>query len=185
MTEPVRVGEAHQLVVVAWSGKQRQREGSNRDAKGQQRRDGVTDMGRSLVRRAASVPKPLAAQGAGQQELAASDEQRDGVLHAWMLVDSRPGELPVWSGGGLGLGGEQPEPHGLGQQDTDQQRGQGTGSDPLVGRPVALAKPEDTKEPSQGQIANGEGGQQSAHAASITGLLVPHTWQPVEASKDE
>jgi len=175
MTGPVRVGEAHQLVFVAWSGEQRQREGSDRDAKRQQRRDGVADMGGPLARRSASVPKPLAAQGPGQQELAAGDEQRNSVVHAWMLADSRPWELPAWSGDGLGLGGEQPEGHGLGREDNDQKRGKGTGSDPLVGRPVALAKPEHTKGPGQGQIADGEGGQQSSHAASIAGLLVPHT----------
>ena len=160
---------------MAWSGEQRQREGGNRDAKGQERRDGVADMGGPLARRPASVPKSLAAQGARQQELAAGDEQRNGVVHAWMLADSRPWELPAWSGGGLGLGGEQPEQHGLGQEDNDQKRGKRTGSDPLVGRPVALAKPEHTKGPGQGQIADGEGGQQSAHAASIAGLLLLYT----------
>jgi hypothetical protein len=174
MTGPVHVGEAHQLVVVAWSGEQRQREGSNRDAKGQQRRDGMPDMGGPLARWSASVPKPKAAQGPGQQELAAGDEQRNRVVHAWMLPDSRPWELPAWSDG-LRLGGQQPEQHGLGQEDHDQKRGKGTGSDPLVGRPVALAKPEHTKGPGHGQIADSEGGQQSAHAASIADLLVPYT----------
>ena len=44
-----------------------------------------------------------------------------------------------------------------------------------MGRPVTLTKPEHTKEPGQGQIADGEDGQQSAHAASIANVLVPHT----------
>jgi hypothetical protein len=143
------------------SGEERQRQGCDRDAQGQQRRDGVADMGGALARRSAAVPNPLAAQGPGQQELAA------GVV-GWCL----------------GLGGEQPEHHPLGQENRDQKRGKGTGPDPPVGRPVALAKPEHPEDPGQGQIADGEGGQQSAHAASIAGLLVPHTLAAVEASGD-
>ena len=100
MSDPVRVGDAQQLAMAAWLGQQCQRESSDTDAKGQQRRDGVADMGGPLARWPASVPKPKAAERPGQQELTAGDEQRNGVLHGWMLPDSWPWELGAWSGGG-------------------------------------------------------------------------------------
>jgi hypothetical protein len=90
MTGPVGVGEAFQLVLAALSGEQGQREGSDADAKGQQRRDGVPGMGGPLTRRVASIPKPQATKGPGQQQLTAGDEQGNGVLHAWMLASSPP-----------------------------------------------------------------------------------------------
>jgi hypothetical protein len=90
MIRPTRVGEPLRLVVVDSSGEDGQREGSNADAKGQQRGDGVPDMGGPLARRSASVPKPQATKGSRQQQLTASDEQRNGVLHARMLPSSPP-----------------------------------------------------------------------------------------------
>ena len=90
MTRPVGVGEPLPLVVVDSSGEEGQREGSDADAKRHQRRDGVPDMGGPLARRAASVPKPQATNGSGQQQLTAGDEQRNGVLHARMLASSLP-----------------------------------------------------------------------------------------------
>jgi hypothetical protein len=90
MRSTVRVGAPLQLLVVVGSGKDGQREGSDGDAKRQQRRDGMADMGGALVWWPASVTKPLAAEGAGQQELTAGDEQGNGVLHAGMLADPRP-----------------------------------------------------------------------------------------------
>jgi hypothetical protein len=88
MTGPVRVGEPVQVGAATSSGEDGQREGSDADAKGQQRRDGVSDMGGPLARRPASVPKPQATKGPGQQKLTTGDEQRDGVLHARMLASS-------------------------------------------------------------------------------------------------
>ena len=88
MTRPVGVGEPFQLGAAAPSGEYGQRESGDADAKRQQRRDGVPDMGGPLARRAASVPKPQATKGPGQQQLTAGDEQRNGVLHARMLASS-------------------------------------------------------------------------------------------------
>jgi hypothetical protein len=99
MTGSIRGGKDQRLVMAAWSGEDRQGEGSDANAKGQQRRDRVADMGGALVRGPASVPKPLAAEGSGQQQLAAGDEQRNGVLHAWMLPGSPPWLL-AWPDGG-------------------------------------------------------------------------------------
>jgi hypothetical protein len=98
MTPPVRVGEPLRLVLVDSSGEDGQREGSDADAKRQQRRDGVPDMGGPLARRSASVPKPQATKGPGQQELTAGDEQGNGVLHARMLASSPPWLL-AWPDG--------------------------------------------------------------------------------------
>jgi hypothetical protein len=98
MSDPVCVGDAQQLAMAAWLGEQCQREGS--DAEGQQRRDGVADMGGPLAWWPASVLKPKAAESPGQQQLTAGDEQRNGVLHGWMLADSWPWGLGAWSGGG-------------------------------------------------------------------------------------
>jgi hypothetical protein len=98
MTSPVRVGEPFQLGAAAPSGEDGQREGSDADAKGQQRRDGVPDMGGPLAWRSASVPKPQATKGPGQQQLTAGDEQRNGVLHAPMLASSSPWRL-AWPDG--------------------------------------------------------------------------------------
>ena len=88
MTRPVRVGEAFQVAAAAPSGQDGQREGSDADAKRQQRCDGVPDVGGPLARRSALVPKPQATKGPGQQKLTTGDEQRDGVLHARMLASS-------------------------------------------------------------------------------------------------
>ena len=93
MTRPVRLREPLRLVVVDCSGEDGQREDSDANAKGQQRRDGVPDMGGPLARRSASVPKPQATDGPGQHELTAGDEQRDGVLHTRMLPSSPPWRL--------------------------------------------------------------------------------------------
>jgi len=100
MIGPGRVGASLRLLLAAWSVEEGQGEGSTADAKGQQRRDGVAGMGGPLAWWPVSVPQPLAAQRRGQQELAAGDEQRNGVLHAWMLPDSRTRVLLAWSGGG-------------------------------------------------------------------------------------
>ena len=98
MTGPIRVGEPFQLVPAAPSGEKGQRQGGDAEAKGQQRRDGVPDMSGPLARRAASVPKPQATQGPGQQQLTAGDEQGNGVLHSWMLPSSPPWPL-AWPDG--------------------------------------------------------------------------------------
>ena|SRR5688572_6669860 len=98
MTRPVRVREPVELGVATPSGQDGQREGSDADAKGQQRRDGMPDMGGPLGRRSASVPKPQATKGPGQQQLTAGDEQGNGVLHARMLPSSRPWRL-AWPDG--------------------------------------------------------------------------------------
>ncbi len=90
MTRPVRVGESFQLGAAAPSGEDSQREGGDADAKRHQRRAGVPHMGGPLARWPASVPKPQATKGPGQQELTAGDEQRYGVLHARMLASSPP-----------------------------------------------------------------------------------------------
>jgi hypothetical protein len=88
MTGPAGVGWPVQPVLAAPSGEEGQREGSDADDKGQQRRDGVPDMGGALTRWSALVPKPLAAEDSGQQQRAAGDEHRDGVGHGRMLADS-------------------------------------------------------------------------------------------------
>jgi hypothetical protein len=98
MTGPAGVGWPVQPVMAAPSGKEGQREGSDADAKGQQRRDGVPDMGGPLARRSASIPKPQATKGPGQQKLTAGDEQGNGVLHGWMLPSSPPWPL-AWPNG--------------------------------------------------------------------------------------
>jgi hypothetical protein len=88
MTGPVGLGEPVQVGAATSSGEDGQREGSDADAKRQQRRDGMPHMGGSLARRPASIPKPQATKSPGQQKLTTGDEQRDGVLHARMLPSS-------------------------------------------------------------------------------------------------
>ena len=100
MTRPVHVGERFRLGAATPSGEDGQREGSDADAKRHQGRDGVPDMGGPLARRSAPVPKPQATKGPGQQQLTAGDEQRNGVLHCWMLAGPRDWMMPAWSGGG-------------------------------------------------------------------------------------
>ena len=100
MTRPLGVGEPLQLVMAAQLGEDGQGEGSKADAKRQQRGDGVAGMGGPLARWPASIPKPLAADDPGDQELTAGDEYRNGVLHAGMLADPRPWLRPTRSGGG-------------------------------------------------------------------------------------
>ncbi len=87
MTEPIPTGEPFQLLMAVRSGEHGQGEGGGGDAQCQQRRDGMAGMGRALVWRPASVAKPLAAEGARQQELTAGNEQRNGVVHAGMIPD--------------------------------------------------------------------------------------------------
>ena len=100
MTVPARVGDRRSVVLVGWSGEDGQRQDSEADAKGYQRRDGMPGVGGALARWLASVPKPLAANDPGQQELAGGDEDRNGVLHAGMLADSWPLVLAARPDGG-------------------------------------------------------------------------------------
>jgi hypothetical protein len=100
MTGPVRLGEGLRLLLAAWSVEEGQGEGSDADAKGQQRRDGVAGMGGPLAWWPSAVPEPLPADDPGQQQRASGDEQRDGVGHGWMLPDARPWVLRAWRDGG-------------------------------------------------------------------------------------
>jgi hypothetical protein len=78
--------------------------------------------------------------------------------------------------GSLGVGGVQPEEHRLGQEDADQQRGEVRGgSDALGTWQVALAQPEHGPHQRDGEVSDGEGDQQRAHAARIAGRLLAYT----------
>jgi hypothetical protein len=100
MSGPIRLGEPVQLVTAGWSGEEGQRQDGEADAKGQQGRDGVADMGGPLAWWPASVSEQLAAEDPGQQQRASGEEQRDGVGHHRMLPDSRPWGRLAWRDGG-------------------------------------------------------------------------------------
>jgi hypothetical protein len=100
VNQRVRVGGFQRVRTSGWSGEDGQGKGSNAETEREQRHDRVPEVGASLAWWPASIPKPQAANSPCQQKLAAGDEHRNGVLHAWMLADSWPWVLLAPPDGG-------------------------------------------------------------------------------------